>query len=551
MIASEAWTPADGIALEPNAQAAATAEQGHTIVTAGPGAGKTELLAQRADFLLRTGVCPYPRRVLAISFKVDAARNLRDRVQRRVGPALASRLDSLTFHAFAKRLIDNYREALTGEYALDADYTLDTRARIARRQITFNDLVPFGIEVLQSAPFARQALRQTYSHIFLDEFQDSTNEQYKLVKEAFLDSDASITAVGDGKQRIMAWAGAVEGIMRDAADDLAANVLELHQNYRSEPRLRRMQNRMIAEMEPGAEVANEELAGDEGTIRTLAFGTDREEADALAEIIHEWIAAGISPAEIVVLVRQQPALFAAPLLEELAARDIPVRIDVERQDLSAEPAAALIFNLVRVIVGKRQPGAYAELMQVFDVQDEDDETALQMDRTVKKFIADAAAALQSDTWDPSGWPVVVRNFLELVTEPVLMSLSSGYQQGERLAQVLDDAIVALEEAIAETGNETDALARLSGLDAVRVLTIHKSKGMEFEKVIMLGTEEQTYWGNNHRELESVFFVGISRAKEELVLTVARRRARPTGFDGRWDTLRRPHAEFLAYAEEVK
>lgn len=549
MITSGAWAPADGITLEPNAQAAATAEQGHTIITAGPGAGKTELLAQRADFLLRTGSCPYPRRILAISFKVDAARNLRDRVQRRVGPALASRLDSLTFHAFAKRLVDNYREALTGEYALDADYVLDTRTRIARRQITFDDLVPFGIEVLQSAPFARQALRQTYSHVFLDEFQDSTGSQYQLVKEAFLHSDARVTAVGDGKQRIMAWAGAVEGIMRDAAGDFNATVLELHQNYRSEPRLRRMQNRMIAVMEPGAEVAEAELEGDEGIIRTLLFGTDREEADALAELIHEWIAAGVSPAEIVVLVRQQPVLFAAPLLEELAARDIPVRIDVERQDLSAEPAAALIFNFVRVVVGKRQPGAYAELMQVFDVQDGDEETALQLDRTVKKFIADVATAVHSDTWETSEWPVVIRNFLDLVTEPVLMSLSSGYQRGEHLSQVLDNAITALGEAVAETGSDADALARLSGLDAVRVLTIHKSKGMEFEKVIMLGTEEQTYWGDDHRELESVFFVGISRAKEELVLTVARHRARPTGFAGRWNTRRHPHVEFLAYAEE--
>ncbi|MGJ8839352.1 UvrD-helicase domain-containing protein [Salmonella enterica subsp. enterica serovar Kentucky] len=69
-------------------------------LTAGPGAGKTEMLAQRADFLLRTGTCRYPKRILAISVKVDARKNLKVRIQRRCGPVLASRFDSYSFHAF-------------------------------------------------------------------------------------------------------------------------------------------------------------------------------------------------------------------------------------------------------------------------------------------------------------------------------------------------------------------------------------------------------------------------------------------------------------------
>lgn len=90
MIAVEAWQPADGLTLEPNAKLAAE-EQDHCLaLTAGPGAGKTEMLAQRADFLLRTGTCRYPKRILAISFKVDASRNLKDRIQRRCGLDLAS-----------------------------------------------------------------------------------------------------------------------------------------------------------------------------------------------------------------------------------------------------------------------------------------------------------------------------------------------------------------------------------------------------------------------------------------------------------------------------
>ena len=104
MIAVDAWKPADGLTLEPNALRAAKEQARSLALTAGPGAGKTEMLAQRADFLLSTGTCRYPKRILAISFKVDASSNLKERVKRRCGSELATRFDSYTFHAFAKRI---------------------------------------------------------------------------------------------------------------------------------------------------------------------------------------------------------------------------------------------------------------------------------------------------------------------------------------------------------------------------------------------------------------------------------------------------------------
>jgi superfamily I DNA/RNA helicase len=80
MIPIARWAPSDGLVLEPNALDAAKETARNLALTAGPGAGKTEMLAQRADCLLRTATCRYPRRILAISFKIDAAQNLRARV---------------------------------------------------------------------------------------------------------------------------------------------------------------------------------------------------------------------------------------------------------------------------------------------------------------------------------------------------------------------------------------------------------------------------------------------------------------------------------------
>ncbi|HCF2998627.1 TPA: AAA family ATPase, partial [Pseudomonas aeruginosa] len=79
MIKVDAWKPSAGIKLEPNAEIAATEQQRSVALTAGPGSGKSELLAQRADFLLTTGVCRYPKRILAIAFKIDASNNLKER----------------------------------------------------------------------------------------------------------------------------------------------------------------------------------------------------------------------------------------------------------------------------------------------------------------------------------------------------------------------------------------------------------------------------------------------------------------------------------------
>jgi superfamily I DNA/RNA helicase len=267
MITPDQWTPAGGIDLEPNADTAVREPIRNVAVTAGPGAGKTELLAQRADFSLRTGACRYPQRILAISFKVDAARNLQRRVTERCGPDLAARLDSHTFHGFAKRLIDRNRGVLTGTDALDPDYTVAT-VRVQHRSITYDDFLPLALTIIEQAPTVRAAIRQTYTHVFLDEFQDCTANQYALIRLLFAGCDARLTAVGDTKQRIMRFAGALEGIYARYAADFDAEALDLYQNYRSEPALRRMQNRMVAVMEPVAAVPQASIEGDARRVET-------------------------------------------------------------------------------------------------------------------------------------------------------------------------------------------------------------------------------------------------------------------------------------------
>jgi superfamily I DNA/RNA helicase len=325
--------------LEPNALRAVTTTGRNLVVTAGPGAGKTELLAQRADFLLRTGQCRYPRRILAISFKVDAAKNLKNRVRRRCPPQLAARLDSYTFHAFAKRLIDAFRPVLTGVDALDPDYTIGKDC-VQRRQIDFESMAPLAATILEASPVARAALRQTYGFVFLDEFQDCTYNQYNLVHTAFHDTDVNLITVGDVKQRIMRWAGALDGVLGRFATDFTAHPLVLYLNFRSQPRLRRMQNTMVRVMEPLAAVAVADLAGEGGEVEVQRYCDSAEEARSLADRINTWITVdGVPADEIAVLVSKQVGQYTEALRAELRTRNVPFREENELQDLVSRNSA--------------------------------------------------------------------------------------------------------------------------------------------------------------------------------------------------------------------
>ena len=551
MISIDRWRPSAGLTLEPNALAAAKETRANLALTAGPGAGKTEMLAQRADFLLQTAQCRYPRRILAISFKVDAARNLKARVRKRCGPDLAGRLDSHTFHAFAKRLIDRFRPVLKGRDALNADYSIGPN-RVQGESITFGDIVPLAQTIITSSTIARNAVRQTYSHVFLDEFQDCTSEQYRLIKACFLGSPTILTAVGDTKQSIMGWAGALEGIFESFAEDFDAAPLNLYQNFRSAPRLRRMQNAMIRVMDPPAAGDDAELQGDEGTITVLRYATDRDEAVDLANRVRAMIGdSGLPASQIAVLVSREQKFFCQPLMAAMDAVGVPYREEDSTQDLASEPVARLIVDFLLVVCGRRETSAHRRLLEqvVFSYGFDEEHEYRQRSRW-SRLIADTRARIDSREINLSSerdLRDLSHTVIAAVGRDKVVEMSSDYAQGGRLDQLIADTIAKAHTLVARAGDPAVALARFSGDEAVRIMSIHKSKGLEFEAVIVLGVENEMFWSGIAKE-RSVFFVGISRARKHLLLTHCDQRARPPDFPRpRWDVVRTPQLEFLGYA----
>lgn len=550
MIRVDRWIPSDNLKLEPNALVAATEIERNLALTAGPGAGKTEMLAQRADFLLRTGSCRYPKRILAISFKVDASQNLKARVRQRCGFELAARFDSHTFHAFAKRLIDRFRLALTGRDALDSDYSIGT-ARVQRQSITFGDMVPLALTIVETNEIARNAIRQTYSHVFLDEFQDCTKEQYKLITACFLGTDTKLAAVGDTKQKIMGWAGALEGIFKTFATDFDAKSLNLYQNFRSAPRLRRMQNAMVKVMDPSAAVDDKELQGDDGEIEILRFKDDTEEATYLADAISGWMEnEAIEPSEIAVLVSKQQNLYCQKFCAALKASGVPFREEDQTQDIAAEPVVRLITDFLLVASGSAQPEAYRRLLDIVVYNEGlDDEQEYRARSRWGRFVADVRDRISTKELTLDARDAIAKlvdDLIGAVGRDCVVSLSADYEHGDRLNELIEKTVSRVSDLL-DAGTElSTALSAFSADRAVRIMSIHKSKGLEFDTVIMMGVEKETFWGKIDEE-RSAYFVGISRAKNRLLLTVCNHREKPEGA-GRWTSKRTPQAEFLGYAE---
>lgn len=549
MISVDDWRPAEGLTLEPNALRAAKEEVHSLVLTAGPGAGKTEMLAQRADFLLRTGTCRYPKRILAISFKVDASKNLKDRVQHRCGSDLSSRFDSHTFHAFAKRIIDRFRPVLTGRDALEAGYKIGS-PKVTHKQIEFADLVPLAIQILRQSKVARNAIIQTYSDVFLDEFQDCTDKQYELLKLVFQGKTIRLTAVGDTKQRIMGWAGALDGIFQTFASDFTALPLNMYLNFRSKPRLLRMQNEIIRVLDSAAVMTDEQIAGDEGEIFAWQFENSHKEAEYLANLIKTWVKTENVPySEVAILVSKQLELYADHLMAALEAQGIPFRNEQQMQDITVEPVARLIVDYLSCVHGKREPKAWIRLMSqlILFADDEIQSTVRQdIDRLIRKHRKDSAVVeLIGGAF--LGWWDSARVFLkQQVGIETLVALSPDYESHGRLKEVIQDTKKHIDELLKLEPDLPKALERFSDDKAVRILTIHKSKGLEFDSVIILGVENQTFWGNLDEE-RCAFFVGVSRAKSRLILTVAGRRESPASNPPRWQEQRTQQNEFLGYA----
>jgi len=589
VIAPDAWSPPDGVQLDVETFAAVRS-RASAVIVAGPGAGKTELLAQRAAFLLMTGGCPEPRRILAISFKRDAARNLQQRVTLRAGEALGRRLESYTFDAFAKSLLDRFGSTLPGWCRPSRSYEIvfpgwrdwgEFADRIQRHNIyqngseiekrhatltlqpgplpieqtghlvnasgvewwkeslfatpprlTFGMIATLAMTILAHNPQIRAALQRTYSHVFLDEFQDTTTLQYELLKTAFEGSGAVITAVGDSKQTIMTFAGAREGIFNDFARDFEGAAIALTSNFRSNRRIVEIVNAMARRIEEDAvpvTSARAEAEVPDPAVGILQYRSAAQEAESLARFIASEIAAGVrKPEDFMLLVRQSAPQVEGQLSAAFVNHGLTLRNEarsvgaVQIQELMTEPLADLVSSIIQMGAGDRDGAPFHRVRTMVGAVfgDADDRPA--SEARVERAVRDAVAVVRGLTDHPpvpAEAPAMVAAIIAVFGEAAIAQLSPDYARPERLAAVQVSTANFIQENAVGAVDWAVVVRRFRGVGQVRLMTIHKSKGLEAHTVFFLRLQDDGFNRNADMAEEALaFFVAASRARERFFIT---------------------------------
>lgn len=542
-IKPDKWEPIDNLNLEPIALEIAKGNK-NCYVIAGPGAGKTELLAQRASFLLQTGVSVAPRKILALSYKKDAARNIADRVRKRVGTGLAERFVSMTCDAFAKKLLDHFLRALPADYQPAPDYqifhsiiqaygrlypsyTMDNQRKRSLNEhfvfrinrlplsddskvqqrvheiwtlmlkgddkapsyLTFPMISALAEYLLRLNPKIKKALAITYSHIFLDEFQDTTKAQYSLIKTCFINKHTVLTAVGDYKQRIMLWAGADKEIFQKFRNDFSANERKLLMNYRSAPRLVEIQRILTRN------IANEHLeigvdqkwSEQDGTCEVWLFDNEKQEANETTTNIKSWLLEeGLQPRDICVIVRQRPGVYGKTLIDILKKQEsILARNENDFQDLLSEECSTIILDFILLAFAQRAPEACLNTIEILnllrgiDASIEDHGKLRQIENELEEFlkqlkqsllVVDSKSKLKKEFWR-------ILDYLDLA---VLRNVFPQYKRGEYLHSRLDKLGDLLWQEHINFDKWDKAVESLKGENSIPIMTIHKSKGLEYD-----------------------------------------------------------------------
>lgn len=593
LVRSDDWRPQGIDDLEPRAWEALRETERSVCVTAGAGAGKTEFLAQKATYLLQTGLCPHPRRILAISFKRDAARNLAERVAARCPPDQARRFASMTFDAFTKHLLDQFRSAIPDAYRPPADYEISFFTRdqindflrrvgapnvatdalekaVSRISLPLEDagLKPRTLEIMQAFwremyeeqqqgclltfpminrlielllktnPRILRALRSTYPFVFLDEFQDTTYPQFDLVRTAFGNDTTIFTAVGDDKQKIMGWAGAMKSAFAEFTQATNARRINLLFNWRSHGDLVKIQHVIAQRIDPKVEMPEaKQTRKIDGDIAAIwSFERRNEEVETLAAWIAKEVGKGrVAAHDIAVLARMRvdrieqelgPVLANAGVALRNLARNVGT---IAIQDLLAEELTIILFAFLRLGTTRRHPKAWNQaqdsLRQIEAVTHEDESAQRRLADRIGRIAQELRVDMRALALDSSEVRPLVLTLIDKIGEPVLRAASPSYLRDADFERVRDGFITLLEESVDAADSWINALNRFEGIDQVALMTIHKSKGLEFHTMIFFGLDSRS-WGSLQPDADeelNAFFVAFTRAAQRAFFTFCKGR----------------------------
>ncbi|MDI9238202.1 UvrD-helicase domain-containing protein [Lysobacter sp. LF1] len=337
--------------LNPPQRAAVLHTEGPLLVLAGAGSGKTRVIVEKIAHLISSGRMP-AKRIAAITFTNKSAKEMKERVAKRIKGDAAEGLTVCTFHALGLKFlqIDHAKAGLRRGFsvfdsddsnaqikdlmppgskpdAIDDMRNLISRAKNAglspeealavskspremeaalmyqryqARLSTFNavdfdDLIRLPVQILESDETVRLAWRERIGYLLVDECQDTNDAQYRLLM-ALAGEKGLFTCVGDDDQSIYAWRGAnPDNLFQLGKDYPQLKIIKLEQNYRCSNRVLRTANALIAHNphEHPKTLWSDQADGER--IRVWECRDGAHEAEKVAAEIHFLAAAKTAP----------------------------------------------------------------------------------------------------------------------------------------------------------------------------------------------------------------------------------------------------------------
>ncbi|HZN56472.1 MAG TPA: UvrD-helicase domain-containing protein [Planctomycetota bacterium] len=528
--------------LDPEQRAAAEAVDGPVLIVAGPGAGKTRTLTRRIACLIAAGKAR-PEECLAITFTRRAARELRERLEPLL-PGGAAGVTVATFHGLGlaileenaarvgipspvrvavgaerericssalgisgtrlRRLLERVsrwkREGTAGE--MDTELAAAARAceaaLRAEGRLEFDELVLLAVQLLEQDGGLRDAYRARYPQVSVDEAQDMDGVQQKLVRLLVPPDGGNLCAIGDPDQSIYGFRGADPLCFDRLRKDYAgAREFSLARNYRSGHAIVEASLQLI---EPATRVAarRADAAGvGAERIEIHHLASDRAEADFVAREIEKRIGGS--------------AFFS---------------IDTGRASRNA-PRSLSFADFAVLYRTDAQADAIATALDHAGLPYERHGSGPLAEAPAARAVLQALEELDGSSGHGEVSVEAVRRAVELAraAEPAALIAAPFLEELARRAG--GDR----ERFLSAVALATDADLHDPRAERIALLTLHAAKGLEFPVVFIVGLEDGIVplrWGASDEsdlaEERRLLFVGMTRARGELILTRARRRA---------------------------
>ena len=447
--------------------------------------------------------------------------------------------------AYEKYAVSDYEKVIQQVYS---KYEIKLQRN---NSVDFDDLLLLPIELFKKNPDILDKYQDLYQYLLIDEYQDTNEAQYILTK-LLCAKNRKITCVGDDSQSIYSFRGAnYKNILNFEKDYQDAKTILLEQNYRSTSTILDAANQVIKnnKMRKDKNLWTARGIGDK--IKYYRSYNEKDEAQYVIRKVKELVARDVEYKDIAVLYRTNAQ--SRVLEEEMLKENMPYRVigsfyfysRKEIKDLIAY--LRLIHNskdnisLLRVInTPKRGIGlkTIETLQEKADLQETSIYDAitsgkeLEFKNTIEKLKSISedltltelidkvldASGLRADLESEKSLEAEVR--LENLEE--FKSITKSFEEREGL--------ISLEDFLLEISLISDVEEYKDDPNRISLMTVHSVKGLEFDRVFVVGMEEGIFPHMNslmeNSEIEEerrLCYVAITRAKEELHLINARRR----------------------------